>query len=92
MLFALLVNNQRALMTIGIGYATIGSMLGGAWFPIVDLGFVSSIAKFFPQYWFMDIMRNYASDFNTLPNICILTLSTVLVYLVSAVIFTRKNA
>lgn len=95
MLFALLVNDQRSLMTIGVGYATIGSMLGGAWFPIeLELGFVSNIAKIFPQYWLMDLLRKYPDDpnFNVLPNVCILALSSVLVYLVSAVIFTRKNA
>lgn len=95
MLFSLLVNDQRSLMTIGVGYATIGSMLGGAWFPIkINMGFVGSIAKIFPQYWLMDLLRKYPYDpnFNVLPNICILALSAVLVYLVSAVIFTRKNA
>lgn len=94
-LFALLVNGQQALMTIGIGYATIGSMLGGAWFPIeIELGFVGSIAKIFPQYWLMDLLRKYFEDpgFNILPNVCILALAAVLVYLISAVIFTRKNA
>lgn len=95
MLFALLVNEQRSLMTIGVGYATIGSMLGGAWFPIeINMGFVGSIAKIFPQYWLMDLLRKYPDDpnFNVLPNVCILALSAVLVYLVSAVIFTRKNS
>lgn len=95
MLFALLVNEQRSLMTIGVGYATIGSMLGGAWFPIdPELGFVGSIAKIFPQYWLMDLLRKYSDDpnFNVLPNVCILALSALLVYLVSAVFFTRKNA
>lgn len=95
MLFALLVDNQLTLMTIGVGYTTIGSMLGGAWFPIkIELGFVGSIAKVFPQYWLMDLLREYPKDpaFNALPNVCVLALSAVLVYLVSAVIFTRKNA
>lgn len=90
----LCVKNSMALMTVGVGYACIGSMLGGAWFPIEEnLGAVSGIAKFFPQYWLMDLLRNYETpDFDILPSICILALSTVLVYLVSAVIFTRKNA
>lgn len=92
-LFALLVNDQRALMTVGVGYATIGSMLGSAWFPIEEVGVVGSIAKIFPQYWLMNILRSAGvPDFNALPNISVLALSAVLVYLVSAVIFTRKNA
>ncbi len=92
-LFALLVNDQRSLMTIGVGYSTIGSMLGGAWFPIdIGMGFVGNIAKIFPQYWLMELLRKYTPGFNILPNVCILALWAVLVYLVSAVIFTRKNA
>ncbi|MDE6727867.1 MAG: ABC transporter permease, partial [Oscillospiraceae bacterium] len=93
MLFAMLVNDQRSLMTVGVGYATIGSMLGGAWFPIdFGTGFVGSVAKIFPQYWLMDLLRKYTAEFNVLPNICVLALWAVLVYLVSAVLFTRKNA
>lgn len=93
MLFAMLVNDQRSLMTVGVGYATIGSMLGGAWFPIdFGTGFVGSVAKIFPQYWLMDLLRKYTAEFNVLPNVCVLALWAVLVYLVSAVLFTRKNA
>ncbi|MBD5128783.1 MAG: ABC transporter permease [Ruminococcaceae bacterium] len=93
MLFAMLVNDQRSLMTVGVGYATIGSMLGGAWFPIdFGTGFVGSVAKIFPQYWLMDLLRKYTAEFNILPNVCVLALWAVLVYLVSAVLFTRKNA
>lgn len=93
-LFALCIRTTQNLMTVAIGYTTLGSMLGGAWFPIHDdLGIVSNVAKIFPQYWFMDMLRNMPGDpdYNWVPNICILALSAVLVYLVSAVIFTRKN-
>lgn len=93
MLFAMLVNDQRSLMTVGVGYAVIGSMLGGAWFSIdFGTGFVGSVAKIFPQYWLMDLLRKYTAEFNILPNVCVLALWAVLVYLVSAVLFTRKNA
>lgn len=94
LLFALLVDNQQTLMTVGVGYTTIGSMLGGAWFPIeIDLGFVGSIARIFPQYWLMDLIRNYNEpDINAGLHICILALSALLTYLIAAAIFTRKNA
>lgn len=94
-LFALLIKTTQNLMSVAIGYTTIGSMLGGAWFPISeDLGVVSNIAKIFPQFWLMDMLRNMPDDpdYNCVPNICILALALVLVYLVSAVIFTRKNS
>lgn len=94
-LFALILKSQTNLVSVAIGYTTLGSMLGGAWFPITDgLGMVSSIAKLFPQYWFMDMIRNMPSDpdYNCVPNMCILALSAILAYLVSAVIFTKKNS
>lgn len=94
-LLALVLKSQTDLVTFAIGYTTLGSMLGGAWFPITDgLGMVSSIAKLFPQYWFMDMIRNMPTDpdYNCVPNICILALSAVLAYLISAVIFTKKNS
>ncbi|MDE7360851.1 MAG: ABC transporter permease [Oscillospiraceae bacterium] len=88
----LCVNSEKALMTVGIGYPVIGSMLGGAWFPIHgSLGFIGGVAKLFPQYWFMDLLRSEAGADVTL-NVCILAVSVVLVYLISAVIFTRKSA
>ena len=93
-MLGLLINNSTALMTAGVGYATIGSMLGGAWFPISDsLGAVSNIAKIVPQYWLMDMVRGFENDTDgsILLNMCILALAAVLAYLVSAVIFTRKS-
>lgn len=93
-MFGLLINNSTALMTVGVGYATIGSMLGGAWFPISEsLGAVSNIAKIVPQYWLMNMVRGFETDtdVNILLNMCIIALAAVLAYLVSAVIFTRKN-
>lgn len=92
-MFGLLMNSPTALMTVGVGYATIGSMLGGAWFPISDsLGVVGNIAKIVPQYWLMNMVRGFEiADVNILPNMCILALAAVLAYLVSAVIFTRKS-
>lgn len=93
--FALCCGSQTTLFTAAIGYTTLGSMLGGAWFPInEDLGVVSNIAKLFPQYWFMDMLRSLNDDpaYNYFPNICILVLSVVLAYLISAVIFTQKSS
>lgn len=92
--FGLCVKNPMTLMTVGVGYACIGSMLGGAWFPISEnLGAVSGVAKIFPQYWLMDLLRNYSPDsgMDILPSFSVLTLSVVLIYLISAVIFTRKK-
>lgn len=91
-MFGLLIKNSMTLMTVGIGYTCIGSMLGGAWFPIGDdLGVVGNISKLFPQYWLTDLLRNYSADFNIAPNLCIIALAMLLIFLISAVIFTRKK-
>lgn len=93
--FALCFHSNQTLYTVICGFTTIESMLGGAWFPIdANLGFLSSLAKVFPMYWFMEMLRGIPEnpDFNWIPNICILALSALLVYLVSAVIFTKKSS
>lgn len=94
LIFAQIIKSEQTLFGVGVGYTTIGCMIGGVWFPIADgLGTMGHIAKFFPQYWVMDLIRKLPDDpgYNILPNICILVLFAVLSYLVSAVIFTRKN-
>lgn len=94
LIFAQVIRSEQTLFGVGIGYTTIGCMLGGVWFPIADgLGAMGHIAKFFPQYWVMDLIRKLPDDpgYNILSNLSILALFAVLAYLVSAVIFTRKN-
>ena len=93
-MFGLLIDTSITLMTVGIGYTCFGSMLGGAWFPVSDNpGAVGNFSKLFPQYWLTDIFRNYSdAGFNTVLNLCIIALAAVLMYLVSAVIFSRKKA
>lgn len=91
-LFALLIQSKQALFTVGIGYTTFGCMLGGAWFPIADgLGVVGNVAKIFPQYWLMGMLRDSSSPGGSFfPPLCILALFALLVYLISAVVFSRK--
>lgn len=91
-MFALLIRSKQTLFTVGIGYTTFGCMLGGAWFPIADsLGAIGNVAKVFPQYWFMGMLRDSGSTgYSFLPGMCILALFMLLVYLISAVVFSRK--
>lgn len=93
-LIAQLIRSNQTLLTVGVGYTTIGCMLGGAWFPIADgLGAIGNVSKIFPQYWFTNLIRSYSSeaDYNPIPNLCILALFAVLVYLISAVVFAKKS-
>lgn len=87
---ALLIQSTQTLFPLGIGYTTFGCMLGGAWFPIADnLGILGNIAKIFPQYWFMHMLRDSTEnpDYQYVYPLCILALFALLVYLISAVIY-----
>lgn len=93
-LIAQLIRSNQTLLTVAVGYTTLGCMLGGAWFPIADgLGAIGNVSKLFPQYWFTDLVRSCCSepDYNPLPNLCVLALFAVLVYLLSAVVFAKKS-
>ncbi len=93
-MLALLIRSKQTLFTVGIGYTTFGCMLGGAWFPIADsLGAVGNLAKVFPQYWFMGMLRDSGGNpgYRFLPTLCILALFALLVYLISAVVFSRRS-
>lgn len=93
-MLALLIRSKQTLFTVGIGYTTFGCMLGGAWFPIADsLGAVGNVAKIFPQYWLMGMLRDSSGDpdYGFFPRLCILALFALLVYLISAVVFSKKS-
>lgn len=93
-LLSLLDVSKNTIATFIIGFATITNILGGAYFPIEDsVGDLKKISMITPNYWFMEIVRNGTggADFNIISALSILTLYTVLVYLISAVIFARKK-
>lgn len=93
-MLALLIRSKQTLFTVGIGYTTFGCMLGGAWFPIADsLGAIGNVAKIFPQYWLMGMLRDSSGDpdYGFFPRLCILALFALLVYLISAVVFSKKS-
>ncbi len=93
-MLALLIRSKQTLFTVGVGYTTFGCMLGGAWFPIADsLGTIGNVAKVFPQYWFMSMLRDSSGNpgYSFFPRLCILALFVLLVYLISAVIFSKKS-
>lgn len=102
LLIAMCFKSLASMSTATIGFSSVGCIIGGAWFPVNDsLGFISNCAKLFPQYWFMNAIRNGKSEewfdeVAALPNsggmsIVILVLFMLLVYLISAVIFARKS-
>lgn len=94
LLLSMLEASKMAISTIVIGFATIGCILGGAWFPITDnVGVLKNFSYIMPQYWFMDIIKRKTADPDSscISNLIILALFAVLMYLISAMIYTKKK-
>lgn len=94
LMLSMLEASRMAITTIVIGFGTIGCILGGAWFPITDsVGALKNFSYIMPQYWFMDIIKRKTADPDSscISNLIILALFAVLMYLISAMIYTKKK-
>ena len=86
---ALLVNEKSTIFMLSGCIAGLGSILGGAFFPIMEsAGPLKYISMLTPQFWFTDLVGG--STANPLINITILALYTALLFLASAVIFSKR--
>lgn len=89
---AFLTKNSFTFMTIGVGYIAITNILGGAYFPLGD-NVLKKFSVLTPQYYIMDISRGLAENpsyaYGTY--LSILLLMVVLVYLVTAVVYARRE-
>jgi ABC-2 type transport system permease protein len=91
---ALAVKSRNAVISIIIGFSTIGCILGGAYFPItMSPKSLQNLARILPQFWFMDTLRKLQADLtaNILPNLTILILFTILTFLIAAVLFSQHS-
>lgn len=88
---ALCFNTKNTVTTIAVGYTSIACIVGGAYFPIDDsVGIIKNLSYLTPHYWYTSIIEKY-TEINLLNNIIILCLFVVLVYLISAVTFAKRN-
>jgi len=86
---ALLVNEKATIFMLSGCIAGLGSILGGAFFPIMEsAGPLKYISMLTPQFWFTDLVGG--SSANPLINITVLALYTALLFLASAVIFSKR--
>lgn len=89
---AFLTKNSFTFMTIGVGYIAITNILGGAYFPLGE-NVLKKFSVLTPQYYIMDIARGLAENpsyaYGTY--LCILFLMVVLIYLVAAVVYARRE-
>lgn len=90
---ALCLKSRSALTAVIMGFSTIGAILGGAYFPL-DLApkSLQNLARILPQFWFMDTVRNLQADPAAIvyPNFIILSLYTLLAFLIGAVLFSQN--
>lgn len=86
---ALLVNEKSTIFMLSGCIAGLGSILGGAFFPITEsAGPLKYLSMLTPQFWFTDLVGG--STANPLINITILALYTALLFLASAVVFSKR--
>ena len=70
-------------------FYTITAMVGGAWFPIEDIGgILSKLAYFSPAYWVISIA---IEELSYMMNIIVLVLINIFVYLTCIVLFKSKE-
>ena len=89
-MLAQLINSKQALATLSGCIASIGALLGGAWFPIDETsGMLKYLSYITPQYWYFNFMSGAAEQ--PIINICVLVLYTLLIMLASAALFNKKS-
>ena len=89
-LLALLIRTKQTLFILSGCIASVGTILGGAFFPVDDsIGFLKCLSVITPHYWFMNFVEG--SSQQPMLNILILALFAVIMYLASAVIFSKRS-
>ncbi len=89
-MLAQLISSKQALATLSGCIASVGALLGGAWFPIDETaGMLKYLSYITPQYWYFNFMSGASEQ--PVINICVLILYTLLIMLASAALFGRKS-
>lgn len=88
-LLALLINTKQSLFMLSGCIASIGAILGGAFFPVQDgEGILRIMSLITPHYWYMQVIKNNGEAHISM---IILTLYTAVIFLASAVIFSKRS-
>lgn len=95
LMVSFLTKSRVVMMTATVGFSTLTSILGGAWFSLADeLGGLEKLSLLTPHYWIMETIRGMQSDgsYDYFPALAVLVLFTVLVFLITAVVYNRREA
>lgn len=92
LMVAFLVKNQFVLITISIGFVSIANILGGAYFPLGD-NVLKRFSALTPQFYIMDTVYGLQADpaYRFGKNLWVMLLMVVLVYLIAAVAYARRE-
>ena len=89
---AFLVKSSWVMITVNVGFISIANIIGGAYFPLGD-NVLKRFSALVPQFYMMETIYGLQKDSGYAfgKNLWILLLMTVLVYLIAAVAFARRE-
>ena len=92
LMVAFLVKSSWVMITVGIGFVSIANILGGAYFPLGD-NVLKKFSALVPQFYMMETIYGLQGDpgYAFGRNLCVLLLMALLVYLIAAVAFARRE-
>lgn len=89
---AFLSKSAYLFSTIGVGFISISNIVGGAYFP-VEGSVLSRFSVLTPQYYIMNIVRGLEENtrYTYFTDISVIILMIVLIYLVAAVVYAKRE-
>lgn len=87
-----LVKSSWVMITVDIGFVSIANILGGAYFPLGD-NVLKKFSALVPQFYVMETIYGLQGDpeYAFGKNLWVLLLMALLVYLIAAVAFARRE-
>ena len=92
LMVAFLVKSSWVMVTVNVGFVSIANILGGAYFPLGD-NVLSKFSALVPQFYMMETVYGLQGDpaYPFGKNLWVLLLMAMLVYLIAAVSFARRE-
>jgi len=90
---SLLIKSKSGLTVLIMGFNNVGTILGGAYFALDRAPEnLQNLARILPQFWITDAINKLVDNpgADILYNVIILTLFTVLAFLIGAVLFSQN--
>ena len=95
LVMGLYLPSKNSILAAIVGTSTITCLLGGAYFPLDTAPeFMQNAARFTPQFWFMDVVRNLQGglEINWEFNLLIILMFAFLCFILSGIRFASSKA